>query len=1551
MHLGVDGPPAGADGPRARATRVDPVKTRGAVGLHAAVGGAGLGSAAPTTARALSRGSSLAPSAAGTDVVLSPSFQLSTPHTLSPSFNRRPSSVVRLSATRTSSGVSSGVQDLGGIFAACRDATVELELAVRAAASHREKCTVVLGAAVAVNIALSEAVAVSPALDAQTQTQLKRLCSGILSTLGLAVARVRVYGQYTRAQKMFRLMRYAATESKFDELRRDLEVLEGQLWNLTGAVGGLGTSGTVSSPEPRGGSSVHAAKGARRRSAGPDTHRRLTRGSANMWVAGGDVRVMCAAGVDGSELWWASNRSASLSVYDLFLQSKRDIDGVVDVRSATHLTRPGFNDGSEGGRRAPECAGGLNGRRVPPFGCLGMCTGDVTAMAAEEGSALLWTGTTWGGVVTWDTDAGGQWGVAAVASLSPSSRRGAVAVSALTPVAPGTAWVGLADGSLLEVEAAAHQEGRAVCVRQLSDPGARPIRATVGERTSKSAPASPTNLTGTEIKSRWRPEGRPSLGARAGSSRSLKKTLSGRLGRSLKKTLSERLGMETFTPRTLAAWGSRSAGRRKRHGGAAVREMLRLGATVWASCDDSVLEAWDVASGACAAVSPHRDLGQCVAIVPHAAAGQLVTVHATGAVQTWWATDDAHSALDEGDARADQVGSLSKRRAAEGGTATWLGTRAEQLAGPRPAKGKVVGAAVVDKRLLCIGHANGLLKVMVLPHGDGDKAGTPPASSVPARIRAHRSGMVLLRAVDGGGHVGVATAGRFGSITLWPLAELEAAVAAAQPPGARVRGAGGVTGHGSAAAAAAARVRGVVGSTPRTSAGGGYGDSTDSGRGGSRRHSLSRAGSSLGSNTALIPFEEITLKKCVGEGSFGRVYVAVWSNHTEVAVKLIGPPASFAGRSDPLLWQKKGAPSQVLAVGANAGPAGGVGAGDGTPSATAGGTGSGGEVTAGDHGGEPGLHRPRGASGLMEEDEAGDEGDDAAAAELLDELEKEVTIMARLRHPNIVLLLGAVRSPPAIVEEFCARGSLFSVLQRHAKPGVPPLEWRVRLQMALGAAAGMCYLHNCSPPVIHRDLKSPNLMVDRYFRVKVGDFNLSRIAMASASIGGPDVTSIGGLHSPRWMAPEVLQSATYSRASDVYSFAMVMWEIRSLQVPFAALGQWQVMHSVVEEQQRPPLDEDPTPNFSNLHVYDDLIRDGWVHSPDDRPAFEEIITRLQKLIDAHAAATAGSDRTRRLHAGHSAKKAAAGGAGRGSAMAGGGGTAAASGGGPNSTGLLDAHQQHKQQQEHEQQQHAGAGAASGGTAGVIHGGGVGEGVDAGAPSGAVMTVEGEDAGGVVTAAEAEEVIHRIVSRKRSSKFSMSIVPRSVAAAAADAEVQLRRTSSPFSAAVPVGPTAAHQRVGTPADGSCPSSVSGVTSAGHGVARGLPKSTSSPVNSGRALPGVRTTRRSRSEGIRIHTSAVPLDAGPGDQTGGDAGIVSRGEEPSVTTHADAPSPSPPPPQLPPTNAMLRAIAARKNLRGPNRRAHTVDTGELSAATHGQGNGAASYKQEGDARETT
>lgn len=1054
-----------------------------------------------------------------------------------------PSSVASATNFAIAIGSTTGAADLSGIFSACREATHQLDIGVKAAVSHREKCAVVLGAAVAVNIALAEAEAMHHALDQQVQTQLKRLGVGVLSVLGLAVARVQVYGKFTRAQKATRIFRYAATASKFDELRLDLEALEGQLWNLTGAVGGLGAGGTTAGAKmSKHGSakkskrktksitigSQYSTTSMRKLSAGPDKSRRLLRGGASHWIMGGNVRVMCAAGVDGAELWWSSNRTNKLSAFDLFLQSRRAVD-------------------------APDKTSDGNS----PF-CMGNCFGEVTAIAAEEGSALLWTGTTEGEVAAWDTDVACQWGGA----VCVGQKNKTAPVTAIAPVASGVAWCAFGDGRLVEVKRPNRLEDDTTVERAVCDAHERPSDAS----------------------------GSPGGGTRNSNDD------------------------ESLTSRGAVGWGKLGPGSRKPS--ACCTELIRLGPLVWASMDDNVVEAWDVDSGTCVAVAPHRDLGKCVGIAAHASIGQVVTAHASGAVQLWCAT-----------------------------SGYVIGTRSEMVAGPNSSEGTAIGAAALD-RLLCVGYRNGFLKVYVLPERnekdvntlensllqgnahtpvggktDAFASFTPmspmspraPRQRPPAgKIKAHRSGMTLLRAVDGTGHVGVATTGFFGSMIFWPLAELEAAVASARLPDR----------WDASAKYAVSLDPGPTRRLPFTDTN----DSTDSDDISRKKEKKGKPDtpksdsktSSLGQDTALISFSEIRLKKCVGEGSFGRVYCAVWSGHTEVAVKMLGPPSSFVGKLDPLERQR-GRPTMAVGAKADAAEIGLAGrkALEGRNAAV--GANTLGNTSMSDD------------SDHDSNDDASNEQEDAASAEVLDELEKEVGIMARLRHPNIVLLLGVVRSPPGIVEEYCARGSLFSVLQRHVKPGVPALEWRVRLQMALGAAAGMCYLHNCSPPVIHRDLKSPNLMVDRYFRVKVGDFNLSRVALEVAGRGssssmGPE-NSQGGLHSPRWMAPEVLRAAKYTKASDVYSFGVVLWEIRTLLVPWSTSGQWQVMHAVVEEGLRPPLDVPSTPTFEWIDQYDSLIKDSWAQDPNDRPPFEQIIVQLQSFIDKIAVTHSGRRNT------------------------------------------------------------------------------------------------------------------------------------------------------------------------------------------------------------------------------------------------------------------------------------------------------------------------------------
>ena len=99
--------------------------------------------------------------------------------------------------------------------------------------------------------------------------------------------------------------------------------------------------------------------------------------------------------------------------------------------------------------------------------------------------------------------------------------------------------------------------------------------------------------------------------------------------------------------------------------------------------------------------------------------------------------------------------------------------------------------------------------------------------------------------------------------------------------------------------------------------------------------------------------------------------------------------------------------------------------------------------------------------------------------------------MQILRHPIIVLFMGAVTRPPnlSILTEFLPRGSLYQLIHR---PNLP-IDEKWHLRMALDVAQGMNYLHSSNPVIVHRDLKSPNLLVDKNWVVKVCDFGLSRL--------------------------------------------------------------------------------------------------------------------------------------------------------------------------------------------------------------------------------------------------------------------------------------------------------------------------------------------------------------------------------------------------------------------------------------------------------------------------
>ncbi|XP_002972276.2 serine/threonine-protein kinase CTR1 [Selaginella moellendorffii] len=218
-------------------------------------------------------------------------------------------------------------------------------------------------------------------------------------------------------------------------------------------------------------------------------------------------------------------------------------------------------------------------------------------------------------------------------------------------------------------------------------------------------------------------------------------------------------------------------------------------------------------------------------------------------------------------------------------------------------------------------------------------------------------------------------------------------------------------------------------------------------------------------------------------------------------------------------------------------------------------------------------------------------------SEALEEFKREVAMIRRLRHPNIVLFMGAVTQPPnlSLVTEFCPRGSLFRILQK------TKLDERRRLRMALDVSKGMNYLHRCCPPIVHRDLKSPNLLVKENWTIKVCDFGLSRPK------NNTFLTSKTGVGTPEWTAPEVLRNEPSDEKCDVYSFGVILWELATLQQPWAGMNSMQVIGAVGYLNQRLPIPDHIEPGIIAL------MQACWSSDPKARPSFGEIMHKLKTL--------------------------------------------------------------------------------------------------------------------------------------------------------------------------------------------------------------------------------------------------------------------------------------------------------------------------------------------------
>jgi len=203
---------------------------------------------------------------------------------------------------------------------------------------------------------------------------------------------------------------------------------------------------------------------------------------------------------------------------------------------------------------------------------------------------------------------------------------------------------------------------------------------------------------------------------------------------------------------------------------------------------------------------------------------------------------------------------------------------------------------------------------------------------------------------------------------------------------------------------------------------------------------------------------------------------------------------------------------------------------------------------------------------------------------------REVQILSQIHHPALLPFVGLTITPPFyIITEFMEGGCLFHRL--HEKT---PLRDPTKLTIiALGVAYGLQYLH--SQRVIHRDLKSLNVLLDANDFPKVCDFGMSRVMPNDNSL------MTGSVGTAQWMAPEIIKSEFYSEKSDVYSYGIMLWELITAEIPFKQMRDVQVSYAVANNNARPMIPQNCPPKLAKL------VRICWDSNPNERPDFSTIV--------------------------------------------------------------------------------------------------------------------------------------------------------------------------------------------------------------------------------------------------------------------------------------------------------------------------------------------------------
>ncbi|XP_075485224.1 serine/threonine-protein kinase VIK-like isoform X1 [Primulina tabacum] len=223
---------------------------------------------------------------------------------------------------------------------------------------------------------------------------------------------------------------------------------------------------------------------------------------------------------------------------------------------------------------------------------------------------------------------------------------------------------------------------------------------------------------------------------------------------------------------------------------------------------------------------------------------------------------------------------------------------------------------------------------------------------------------------------------------------------------------------------------------------------------------------------------------------------------------------------------------------------------------------------------------------------------------VIQDFRHEVNLLVKLRHPNIVQFLGAVteKKPLMLITEYLRGGDLHQHLKE--KGALNP---STAINFALDMSRGMAYLHSEPNVVIHRDLKPRNVLLvnANADHLKVGDFGLSKLIRVQHAHDVYKMTGETGSY--RYMAPEVFKHRKYDKKVDVFSFAMILYEMLEGEPPLSHYEPYEAARYVADGHR---------PHFRAkgfIPELRELTEQCWAADMNQRPSFLEILKRLEKI--------------------------------------------------------------------------------------------------------------------------------------------------------------------------------------------------------------------------------------------------------------------------------------------------------------------------------------------------